>query len=159
MPQPIAYRSAPRQVAIALNDCIEICTDGEKGYAIAAADVRHPGLKMLFQERSKERAEFVVALQAVLWRLGAYAENQGTAQGAARRGWMDVRLALEGQKDRIIVEEWVRGEQAAVNGFRKVFTRTPLDTFHSDVRRMLAGQYAAMQTGLGLARRQLTVTH
>ena len=33
-----------------LDKCIEACTDGEKGYAIAAAGVRDPMLKALFHE-------------------------------------------------------------------------------------------------------------
>lgn len=147
------------EVAFALNQCIEISTDAEKGYAVAAADVRDPALKALLFQKSQERAGFVVALQSALRTLGAYAENQGTAKGAAHRGWMDLRLAVEGQKDRIVIEEWVRGEQAAVNGYRRALARTPMQTLPDAIRVLVAGQYSAMVSDLDLARRRLAFLH
>ena len=97
-----------QNIVFVLNKCIETSMDGEKGYAAAAADVRDPSLKSLLQQKSKERADFVRDLQSAIQKLGAFAENEGTARGTAHRGWMDVRLALGGRNDRVIVEEWAR---------------------------------------------------
>ena len=149
----------PRDIIGALNKCIEICTDGEKGYAAAAADVRAPDLKALFQAKSKERADFVLALQAALQKLGAFSENEGTARGTAHRGWVGARLALEGRKDRVVVEECARGEQMALKAFEKALMRAPLVTLPQDLRTMLQHQYTAIKTGLEVVRQHLTTVH
>ncbi len=150
-------QAEPKHIVFVLNKCIEICMDGEKGYAAAGADVRNPSLKALLQQKSKERSDFVVALQSAIQKLGAFAENEGTAKGTAHRGWMDVRLALEGRNDRVIVEEWARGEEAALKAYQKAMVRAPLDTLPNDLRTLVQGQYAAIQAGLDEARRQLTM--
>ena len=149
----------PREVARALNRCIEIFTDGEKGYAAAAADVRAPGLKAAFQEKAAERAAFVQELQAEVQKLGAYPENEGTATGTAHRGWVDLRLALEGRSDRIVVEECVRGEAAALDAFEKALGRTQLDVLPDELRALVHRQYAAILLGLDQARQRLALTH
>jgi uncharacterized protein (TIGR02284 family) len=61
------------QIAETLNGLIEICIDGEKGFAEAAADVRDPELKSFLQARSQERAGFVAALQSEVVALGRFA--------------------------------------------------------------------------------------
>jgi uncharacterized protein (TIGR02284 family) len=153
------HDSAPRDLVYLLNKCIEICTDGEKGYAAAAADVRDPALKSLFQQKSLERADFVQTLQAAITKLGAFAENEGTAKGTAHRGWMDVRLALEGRKDRVIVEEWARGEEGALNAYDKALSRAPLGALPPEIRSMIEAQYATIHAGVEEARQRLTTVH
>ena len=144
-------------VVFVLNTCIEVCMDREKGYAAAAADVRQPSLKAILHQKSKERAGFVLALQSAIQKLGAFAENEGTARGTAHRGWMDVRLALGGRNDRVIVEEWARGEQAALKAYEAAIVREPLGTLPKDVRALVQEQYAAIQAGFDEARRQVAM--
>ncbi len=51
-------------VIVALNSCVEACIDGEKGYALAAANVRDPMLKVLLRRYAAQRAEFIADAQA-----------------------------------------------------------------------------------------------
>jgi uncharacterized protein (TIGR02284 family) len=149
------HHAKPHDVIYVLNKCIEICTDGQKGYEVAAADARDATLKAFLHQKSEERAAFVVALQAAIQKMGAFPESQGTAKGTVHRGWMDVRLALEGHQDRFIVQEWARGEQAALDGYQKALSRAPLDTLPPDIRKMLQSQYAAIRAGVEAARRHV----
>src|SRR5262249_20849408 len=148
-----------REIVRALNHCIEICTDGEKGYAAAAADVRAPALKASFQEKAKQRADFVLELQAVIQQLGGYPENEGTARGTVHRGWIDLRLAVEGREDHLLLEECVRGETAAIEAFKKAIQRTPLDTLPRDLRSLVQRQYSTIQASLEEARQKLAMMH
>lgn len=141
-----------RDVVRALNTCIEVCTDGERGYAAAAADVRDPDLRELFLAKSKQRAEFVMALQAAIAKLGSFSENQGTLAGAVHRGWLNVRLAVEGKKEKIVVEEWVQGEDAALTAYAKAFESLPLDTLPGDVKELIRVQLHGLGEGLEEAR-------
>lgn len=136
------------ELIFALNTCIEACTDGEKGYALAAADVRDPGLKKLFGEREQQRAAFVAALQDAVRGLGAFPENQGSAVGVAHRGWVSVRKVVEGRSDRMIAEECERGERLALKAYQHAIAHAPLHTLPGELCALLERQYAAIQTGL-----------
>ena len=159
MSTPIVEHPRPEDIVIALNECIETCIDGEKGYAIAAADARDPGLRTVFQRRSKERADFVLALQAAIQALGSFAENEGTARAPLHRGWIDLRLALEGRTDRVILEECRRGEQAALNAYEKALRRAPLATLPQELRKLVQEQYASIEAALEDTKTRLTTFH
>ncbi|MGH7280667.1 MAG: ferritin-like domain-containing protein [Polyangiaceae bacterium] len=138
--QPNAETKA---IILALNSCIEACTDGQKGYAIAASDARASDLKVYLQRCSDKRAEFVLQLQRALRSFGGVPENQGSARGALHRGWLDVRLAVEGRSDAVVLEECALGDGAA----RFVYERALADTFEDlprEVRMMLQAQYASI---------------
>ena len=113
-----------REIVRALNRCIETCTDGEKGYGTAAADVRDPELKALFLERARQRSEFVLALQDAVLKLGATPENEGTFRGPLHRGWMSYRRAIEGHDDHATMQGCAYGERAALRWYGSFTRRT-----------------------------------
>ncbi len=141
-----------RDVVRALNSCIEACTDGERGYAAAAADVRAPELRELFLAKAKQRSDFVVALQKAIAKLGSYSENQGSVAGALHRGWLNARIAVEGRSDAIVLEEWVRGEENALLAYERAFREVPLPTLPDDVQALLREQLNAIRESLTTAR-------
>jgi uncharacterized protein (TIGR02284 family) len=119
-----AHTPSMTDVVFALNQCIETCTDAERGYAAASADVRDIELKRLLHDRSRQRIEFAIALQALIASLGSRPENQGTVKGAAHRAWIEVRRALDGSGgDKLIVEECIRGEKASLETYRSANER------------------------------------
>jgi uncharacterized protein (TIGR02284 family) len=103
----------------ALNRLIETCKDGEKGYAIASADVRDPRARVLFERWSHERAQFAAALEEAVARLGGNAERNGSLGGALRRGWHDVRTALEGIDDRGVCDGCEQAEERAIRNYEE----------------------------------------
>jgi uncharacterized protein (TIGR02284 family) len=137
-----------KRLVHALNMCIETCTDAEKGYAGAAADVRDPELKRLFQLRSSERADLVMALQTSVQKLGAFPENQGTLKGSLHNGWVNVRKAVEGRNDRMITEECERGEVAALERYQEASRHFSIDAMPTDVRVMFLEQAGSIQSAL-----------
>lgn len=137
-----------KEIVFALNTCIETCTDGEKGYAMAAADVRSPTLKELFLSRSLERADFVSALQQATRDLHAVPENQGSPRGALHRGWVGLRKVLEGQSDLLVVEEVTRGEEAALNAYQEAMCHALSGKLPSAVQELLQTQSAAISSAI-----------
>lgn len=133
-----------RAAVTVLNGCIETCTDGEKGYATAAADVRDVGLKSYFQGKSEERADFVVALQEAISALSAVPENEGSTAGALHRGFVGIRKALEGRSDALVLEECLRGEKAALAAYEKAIAHASLDVASSTLRALLVHQRDAI---------------
>lgn len=134
-----------RKAIKALNACIEISTDGEKGYASAAADVRDRVLKALFMQYSRQRAEFVIALQDSIRELGGFPENEGTLRGALHRGFLDARRALEGGEDRLVVVECERGERAALAAYDRAFQEIPLGDHTPSALHLLVAQRATIK--------------
>src|SRR5437667_723420 len=100
----------PKRVVAVLNGVVETCKDGEKGYKNAAADARDPTCRALFTHYSQQRAQFATALQSIIERYGGYPENNGSVVGAIRRGWMDLKSALEGGNDHAVLVGCERGE-------------------------------------------------
>ncbi len=155
MNTPTTLHSDQKAIIKTLNRCIEICTDGEKSYAISAADARAPALKSLFQGKAKERADFVLALQAAIAKLGGFPENEGTVKGMLRRSLMEARLVLESRSDRVIIEEWARSEHAALNDYANSLLHAPRDAMPEEVRAMTQRQYATIESSLDEARSYL----
>ena len=128
-----------------LETCIEVSTDGEKAYAVAAADARAPELKALFHDYSAQRSEFVRALTAQMQTLGGAPAIHGTASGSALRSLMGMRLVVEGNKDEVLLAECERAERRALAAYDRAFRRTPLDTVPTDVSAILVEQRGAIE--------------
>lgn len=100
-----------------LHHLIEICSDGSRGFRMAAGAVNDPDLRALFAELADERSRFAADLIPHLQRLGGYTETEGTSKGAMHRGWMTFRSHAPGDHDHAIVVEAERGERAAINAY------------------------------------------
>lgn len=125
-----------------LNACIDVSTDSEKGFAVAAADVRDPALKSLFEHYASERAGQARALQAAVGRMGAVPVNGGTVRGTLHRGWMETKQVVRGPADRLVLEECERGERKALDTYDDAFVECPLDELPPRVRALLIEQRA-----------------
>ena len=102
-----------------LNDLIQTCKDGERGFREAAESASAPELKALFEGYAVQRARFAEELQSEVNRFGGAAERGGSVPGALHRGWINVKSALTGRDDEAVIEECERGEDAAVRSYEK----------------------------------------
>ncbi len=120
-----------------LNDLIETCEDGVKGFRDAAEAIGNPRAKEIFQTRIEyiERAES--DLKAAVRRLGGDPEDGGSATGAMHRGWLNLKAAITGKDDEAIVAECERGENAAVERYEKALEKE----LPTDVRLLVDKQY------------------
>jgi uncharacterized protein (TIGR02284 family) len=142
-------------VATVLNACIEACIDGQKTYAIAAANVRDPAMKQMLQHHSDQRATFVVQLQNALRRLGVTPENEGTLRGAARQRLMEARHALEpNHNDYTVLRQCIRDQDVALRRYMAA-TRMPMANVPVDVRVLLDEQLGSISLTLDETRRRL----
>jgi uncharacterized protein (TIGR02284 family) len=100
-----------------LNNLIETCKDGEKGFREAAEGLKSADIKAKFLQYSRERAQMAAELQAEVRRLGGDPDKSGSMSAALHRGWMDLKAALTGHDDHAIVSEAERGEDVAKNAY------------------------------------------
>ncbi len=109
-----------------LNDLIENCRDGEYGFRACAEHVKADDIRALFLRRAEDCAAAARQLESHVLRLGAKPESGGTAAGAAHRGWVAVRGALSSYTDLSMLEECERGEDAALERYKKALNK-PLE--------------------------------
>jgi uncharacterized protein (TIGR02284 family) len=150
-----ASEMSSHRVVHVLNRCIEMCMDGERGYAAAAADARDPSLKAMLQDLSNQRTSFVMGLQRAAQSLGAFPENQGSAAGLAHRGFMGLRRAVEGPTDRGVLEECARGEREALACYYEAVRDLSREVVPIAILQMIESQSSAIRVALGTVEARL----
>jgi uncharacterized protein (TIGR02284 family) len=103
-----------------LNNLIETLKDGQEGFNQAAESVRNPALKTLFSDYSQQRSSFANALQSEARRHGeTEPENSSSTTGALHRGWINLKSAITGGDEHAILAECERGEDSALEEYKK----------------------------------------
>jgi len=103
-----------------LNELIQTLKDGQEGFKQAAEGVKDPQLKSLFSEYSQQRSSFANALQNEARSLGEpKPESSSSTAGALHRGWINLKSTLSGGDDHAILAECERGEDSAVEEYKK----------------------------------------
>jgi uncharacterized protein (TIGR02284 family) len=103
-----------------IDSLIETLKDGQEGFKQAAEGVSDPKLKSLFLDYSEQRSRFAVALQSEARRHGeSDPETSSSAAGALHRGWINLKSAITGGDEHTILAECERGEDSAVEEYKK----------------------------------------
>ena len=124
-----------------LEDLIETCKDGQKGYQDAAEHAKRPDLKTFFNEQRLERGRFAEELRQELSRLGEPDKKpSGSVSAAMHRAWIDTKVALGGG-DKTILESVEAGEDTAKESYAKALAE-PLP---SNVAEIVRKQAASVQ--------------
>ena len=124
-----------------LEDLIETCKDGQKGYQDAAEHAKRQDLKTFFNEQRLERGRFAEELRQELSRLGEPDKKpSGSVSAAMHRAWIDTKVALGGG-DKTILESVEAGEDTAKESYAKALAE-PLP---SNVAEIVRKQAASVQ--------------
>lgn len=123
------------EIISTLNELIETCKDGERGFREAAGAIDEPRLRSLFDQYSQQRAEFSRELQFEVTSLGGSPEKSGSVAGAMHRGWMNIKSAVTGKDRKAIIAEAERGEDVAVKTYREALARGLPDDLASIIER------------------------
>ena len=125
-----------------IDDLIETLKDGQEGFKQAAESVKDPQLKSLFNEYSQQRARFAVELRSKAQSPDEReSKMSGSAAGALHRGWINLKSAVTQGDDHAILAECERGEDSAVEEFRKALN----DNLSVPVQEMVSRQYAEIK--------------
>lgn len=121
-----------------VENLIETCKDGQKGYQDAAQHAKRPDLKSYFNDQSSERARFAQELEIELSKLGKPDKKVlGSVGGAMRRAWLDTKANLGGG-DKTILESVEAGEDNARDTYKKALTGTLPPSLMEIVRKQAA---------------------
>jgi uncharacterized protein (TIGR02284 family) len=106
-----------KEAAEQLNHLIIIANDGKIGYAQAADNVNAPMLKAMFVRLSSERAEFAEQLTRLVIAGGAEPEHGSGPVGTLHRVWIDIKTAFVTDDNRSVLNECIKGDQAAESAY------------------------------------------
>ena len=102
-----------------LNELIETSRDGEEGFRSSAENVEDPRLKEFFTRRSQEVAASVRELQDLVRSLGGEPADSTSIGGTLHRRWIDIKTAFTRNDTVAVLNETERGEDVALNAYRK----------------------------------------
>jgi uncharacterized protein (TIGR02284 family) len=124
-----------------LEELIQTCKDGQKGYQEAASKVKRSDLKTFFNEQSLERSRFAGELEAELIRLGKPDKKvSGSVVGTLHRAWIDTKVGLGGG-DKTVLEWLEHGEDRAKDAYQKAVTAD----LPENIAQIVRGQAASVQ--------------
>lgn len=122
-----------------LNDLIETCLDGKKGFQECADDLKNPQLKSTMAKRAQDCASAATELQQLVVRLGGDPEHKASVAGALHRKWVDIKSAITGHSDEAILNECERGEDVALKSYKSALEKDLPVEVRAVVERQLVG--------------------
>jgi uncharacterized protein (TIGR02284 family) len=140
-----------------LNDLIETCKDGEKGFRAAATRLGkdgEPELRTVLNLYAQQRAGFTAELQNEILRRGGEPAESGHVSATFRRGWLDVKSALKiapnhsGDHESDILATCDAAERAAMENYEDVLKKM----LPADLLSIVENQYAEIRQAHGRLR-------
>jgi len=127
-----------------IDNLIQTLKDGREGFKQAAESVSNPNLKSLFRDYSQQRSRFANALQSEARRQRETdPETSSSSTGALHRGWINLKSAITGSDEHAILAECERGEDSAVEEYKKALEDGLTPSTQELVSRQFAGIKAA----------------
>lgn len=120
-----------------LNNLVETSRDGEEGFRTSAEHAKDAQLKSLFQNRAQSCAAAVRELQDIVLAHGGKAAEGGSVSGSLHRRWVDIKSMVTGRDDQAILNEVERGEDVAVDSYKKALSQS----LPPDVQTLVERQY------------------
>jgi len=133
-----------------LNELITKNYDAEEGYKKAADLVDGDAqLKQFFKDQAQNRYDFGHALKTEIKSVGGEVDKGTSVTGDLHRAWMTIKDTFSSNDSKAMLEEVVRGEEAAVEEYRDILDEA---TLAPTTQSLLQKQVASVQTALSNAR-------
>ncbi len=115
-----AKQLAHDETVSALNQLLEKNYDTEQGYKNALLETNNERLKLYFKRQAASRSRNANELDKAIRDLNETPVKSGSTEGAIHRTWMDFKTAIVGKDDEAILEECIRGDEAAVSEYQDI---------------------------------------
>ena len=133
-----------KEIISTVNSLIETLKDGQEGFRQAAEAVKDSELKSLFAEYSMQRSRFAGELQQQLRGLGeSEPEDSSSVAGSVHRAWINLKSAVTSGDDHAILAECERGEDSAVDEYKKAMSTDLASPLREPSRNIRQGEARA----------------
>lgn len=135
-----------------LNHLLARTYDAEKGYVEAANHLSSNYLNKWLQENAFQRYRFGHEIKSEIKRLGGTPEKGTSLLGEAHQFWMNFKSYFTSNDEAGMLEEAIRGEEAASEDYKEVLENTvlPLET-----KIVLQDQHSIIQANIRSMKRML----
>jgi len=134
--------SSSEQICQTVKELIEVCRDGQEGFQTAAEAFGDPALRAEFLQYSEQRRQFATDLESAIAASGRKVDEPGTSlSGTLHRGWINLRQSLAGNDEKAVLSECERGEDTAIETYRKARQARLPNPF----REIVESEYADVQ--------------
>lgn len=130
-----------------LNDLLTKAYDAEEGFKKAAERANGlPALENFFRSQSQMRYDFGHELKQAISQYGGTPDKGSSVAAKAHQVWISVKDALTPDDDgEAILEECIRGEEAALADYDKKLEQTDLP---ADVKELISKQRSSIASSL-----------
>lgn len=104
-----------------LQDIVDTCRDGVKGYETAAGEINDDSIRTLFLRLSQQRKGFIEELKNEALKLGIELNSSGSKKGFFHRTWIAAKSSLTGNSRDNIIGEAMDGEKKAIEVYAKSY--------------------------------------
>lgn len=132
-----------------LNELITKNYDAEAGYKKAAEIVDDNQLKQFFTNQAQARYDFGHSLKDEIKMVGGEVKKGTSFTGDAHRAWMSIKDTFSANDSKAMLEEVIRGEEAAVEEYQEILQKQTLAPTTQD---LLQKQVTSVQSALADAR-------
>ncbi len=129
-----------------LNELIETCKDGAKGFASASEKADSRELKTLFHKFAAQRESFAADLDGQVMSLRGKPAESGHVAAVMHRGWIDIKTAFAGNDDKALLNECERGEDYAKKAYAEALKQNLPSDAHAVVLRQSTEVQSAHDT-------------
>jgi uncharacterized protein (TIGR02284 family) len=130
------------KIASVLNDLVETSRDGAAGFFTCAEGATDPMLKAFFVTRTQQCDEAVRELNVEVVHHGGKPVEHGSAAGALRRAWTNIRTAVASNDNLAVLEECESAEDVALAAYRKALLEDLPDHVRTLVQKQCDGAKA-----------------
>ncbi len=126
----------------------DILDAGERGYAVAAANVNNRALKMLFKTYAQQRARFKAELQEQAGQSSAGFHSPIEFMAMIHRGRINIFAAMtigDLNRERVVLKEVLLGERAALRAYRRALD----NGLPGPLQHLIRRQYSVIQETVG----------
>ena len=126
-----------------LQDLLERCKDGQRGYKEAAEHIHDASIKSFFNEQSIQRAQFAAELENEIHRLGKTdVDRHASVASLLHRTFIDLKAAVT-SGDKAILSEVERGEDAAKKEYQNALNEPLPSNLISIIRSQAQSVFSA----------------
>lgn len=136
------------EVRAVANRLLRINNASEKGFNLAAVNVKNRGLKLILKSFAQERAEYTMELSQLVASTGGKTVEGSGWLARLHRGWINIKAAMtigQVQTESVVLAEVSRGERAARQAYQRALEQPLPSEVQSVVQRQYEGLRAAEQ--------------
>jgi uncharacterized protein (TIGR02284 family) len=128
-----------QKVITTLNELLQTCHDGTKGFRACAKDVKSTKLVPVFEAGARRCEGGATELAAEIRKLGGEPASGGSVSGALYRVWTDLVSTLSGHSEKAVLEQCERAEDEAKKIYEKAIALDLPPAIKSLVTQQFAG--------------------